>query len=585
MKKSIIICLLVCIVIGYKSFAHSVQFAYSVSCSGLLTLYVEHWHGDANPGSTTMTITLKVNGIDTTIVSTPFVNIENVPFDSLPNYGGPINLFASCPDNANTYNDWVVCQFPNIACGDSVMITILSGNSVFTEGGCVNIFPASTPLFVVPCFPALAVNNPPAVCFPHSVDITAPAVTAGSTGSGSFTYWADSSTTIPLTSPDSITVSGTYYIKYGISDGCMDIKPVNVTVNPKPVATFSIQQETSELYCDAKIVAHINGGIGISQYQWLDSAQNVLSVVDSVTSLCSGNYSLFIVDSNNCSNTYTQSIQLGPLPPTPQICIATADSTHTYSLLVWQKTNLDTTVIDSFIVYRETTPNNYVAIAAVHADSLSIYNDFNANPSLSAYRYKLKTKNAQGVLSNFGNYHQTIYLTNNGSTFSWTAYEVENDTTLSVVYKVYRDNASTGNFQLITTIGNDSTSYTDPNFSSYPYASYYVEAIIGNGCIPERSAYLFSRSNVVVFGTTSVNSIESTHLIHFYPNPANNKFKIEGIKGSTVVKLYDLFGKLVIEKETKNDIEILTGNLSEGLYILATQSELGKSFNKVLIKH
>ncbi len=44
------------------------------------------------------------------------------------------------------------------------------------------------------------------------------------------TYWEDFSATIPLSKPDSITSSGTFYIKAGEAP-CADIKPVNVSIN------------------------------------------------------------------------------------------------------------------------------------------------------------------------------------------------------------------------------------------------------------------------------------------------------------------------------------------------------------------
>ncbi len=46
----------------------------------------------------------------------------------------------------------------------------------------------------------------------------------------SLSYWEDTSATIPLVNPDSITSSGTYYIKAG-SNPCGDIQPVNVSIN------------------------------------------------------------------------------------------------------------------------------------------------------------------------------------------------------------------------------------------------------------------------------------------------------------------------------------------------------------------
>ncbi|MFD0984271.1 hypothetical protein, partial [Flavobacterium myungsuense] len=79
--------------------------------------------------------------------------------------------------------------------------------------------------------PALSITNPLAVCTPATVNITLPAVTAGSTGGGALSYWSDAAATIALATPTAIALSGTYYIK-SVSSICSDIKPVVVTINP-----------------------------------------------------------------------------------------------------------------------------------------------------------------------------------------------------------------------------------------------------------------------------------------------------------------------------------------------------------------
>jgi hypothetical protein len=55
-------------------------------------------------------------------------------------------------------------------------------------------------------------------------------------------YWEDNMATTPLNNPDSISTSGTYYIKLGI-DGCHDIKPVEVVTYPVDINNASEQQE------------------------------------------------------------------------------------------------------------------------------------------------------------------------------------------------------------------------------------------------------------------------------------------------------------------------------------------------------
>lgn len=79
----------------------------------------------------------------------------------------------------------------------------------------------------------LVVNPPAAVCAPNTVNITLPAVTAGSTAGLTLTYWSDAAATVnqlSLASASAIATSGTYYIKATLGT-CSLVKPVAVTVS------------------------------------------------------------------------------------------------------------------------------------------------------------------------------------------------------------------------------------------------------------------------------------------------------------------------------------------------------------------
>ncbi|MBC7914102.1 MAG: gliding motility-associated C-terminal domain-containing protein [Pyrinomonadaceae bacterium] len=84
----------------------------------------------------------------------------------------------------------------------------------------------------------LVITNPPVTYMPFTVDITQPAIRAGSSASLTPTYWADPGATIPISDPTKINASGTYYIK-GTNPGCSVIMPVVVTVNSNVPNTFS----------------------------------------------------------------------------------------------------------------------------------------------------------------------------------------------------------------------------------------------------------------------------------------------------------------------------------------------------------
>jgi hypothetical protein len=80
--------------------------------------------------------------------------------------------------------------------------------------------------------PELMITNPATVCEGETVDLTAAAVTAGSTlEGGDLSYWTDAAATMPLATPNAV-MAGTYYIKVLTTAGCMDIEPVIVTDQP-----------------------------------------------------------------------------------------------------------------------------------------------------------------------------------------------------------------------------------------------------------------------------------------------------------------------------------------------------------------
>ncbi|MEO5948384.1 MAG: T9SS type B sorting domain-containing protein, partial [Chitinophagaceae bacterium] len=76
------------------------------------------------------------------------------------------------------------------------------------------------------------------ICQGTLVNLTLPAITAGSETGLVFSYWTNAAGTNPLSNPAAVGTSGTYYINSVNSTGCNNIKPVIVTFYKSPNASL-----------------------------------------------------------------------------------------------------------------------------------------------------------------------------------------------------------------------------------------------------------------------------------------------------------------------------------------------------------
>ena len=146
------------------------------------------------------------------------------------------------------------------------------------------------------------ITNPAAVCSPATVDVTAAAVTAGSTAGLTYTYYTDAAGTIVLASPNAVAVSGTYYIKGTTASGCSVIKPVVVNINPLPVATIAY---TGTPYCtNGMAFVTLTGTGGGSFTSLLGLSLNAVTGDINLAASVPGTYQVTYTFSNGtCTNT------------------------------------------------------------------------------------------------------------------------------------------------------------------------------------------------------------------------------------------------------------------------------------------
>jgi hypothetical protein len=379
------------------------------------------------------------------------------------------------------------------------------------------------------------------------------------------------------------TQSGNYQVAV-TNSVCTDFSnQVSLTFIAQPQAP-TITSNGNLTQCSAGSVV-LNATTGYTSYLWSNGA---IGQSNSVAN--SGIYTVTAYNTFGCGATSSPYLLNFSLAPATPICLVTVDTTSLYNQLIWDKPT--TTTIDSFRIYRETMTNTFSYLNSVAYDSLSLYNDFFANPNVTSYKYKITALDTCGHETLLSNYHNTIHLQYLGSgNLQWTVYTIENEQNPVLYYTVLRDDNSTGNFLPISsTIPGGNSTFTDINFSSYPNAAYRVDVVWSRNCVPSRilSPLIntsISRSNVkrIQSSPNGLSEIDLNKFVSIFPNPAssiiNVKINTALIKNS-MLELYDITGKLIVSQKIVNEDNALNINaLSNGIYTVRILSD-----NKQLVK-
>lgn len=213
--------------------------------SGTYNLTVTNGYGCSASGSTAITIgslpsDRTVTAVSSEICSGAATSISIASSESgvkyqLRNNADSSNIGSPVTGNGGTIN------LPTGNLSSATTFNVLATNASTFCSRQLN----TTPTVTIATTPVLVITNQ-AACS-GTVDLSAPAVTAGSSGGGTLSYWTDVAATNSLSNYTAVNTSGTYYIKSTVGS-CYDIEPVAVTISSTPKADFSY---TATPYCSS----------------------------------------------------------------------------------------------------------------------------------------------------------------------------------------------------------------------------------------------------------------------------------------------------------------------------------------------
>jgi gliding motility-associated-like protein len=199
-------------------------------------------------------------------------------------------IFSTSPPPAdNTTYVLQVEPFPGLGCIDTMSTTIRKSPVPFV----------------------LKVRKEVISCPGVPVDLTAPAITAGSSSDITYSYYTDSLVNYPLGNKNSIYIDGTYYIKAENSSGCIDIAPVHVTfkgpeiqVTDPPAVTYPQTVDLSTTYTPLD---------GLTYSYFTDAAAN--HALENYTEI--KHSSTYYIKTSNGQCTSITPVKVYVLPPVP----------------------------------------------------------------------------------------------------------------------------------------------------------------------------------------------------------------------------------------------------------------------------
>ncbi len=316
---------------------------------------------------------------------------------------------------------------------------------------------------------------------------------------------------------------------------------------------------------------------------------------EDITGLAAGTYTIVVTDVAGCEG--QASFEVEPVKPQVQpICLVTVDSLTTTNLLVWERVNA--TGISHYNIYRETGAiGNYPLVGTVSAADESIWNDVNASPLVTSWRYKMTQVDDCGVESNMSPQHKTMHVTINkglGTTYNifWDDYEGIPYSTINL----WRYDDANG-LVTLATLPSSNNSYTDDPGNDTLNLDYFVGFDLAapctssraqdyNGTRSNRSAGIFDPGNGVDLSIFENSDLSDE--INIYPNPNSGNFTItfgNTVIGNKSIRVLDARGRIVSYKNTTlMEYDMNLNHLEDGVYFVEIMNNSKRGVKRIIIQ-
>jgi PKD repeat protein len=388
---------------------------------------------------------------------------------------------------------------------------------------------------------------------------------------------------------------GIYTVNVIDQNGCVITESVAVSEQSNLGGPVPVIVSVGDLNCGgagATIDMEIFLSSGNLSYNWNNGAST-----QDVTVTSEGLYSVIITDNANGCKAITM-VDVQNAPPAGQgICMVTVDSMYSYNKVIWEKPV--TTDIDYYNIYRESSQAGlYYLIGTVDYDSLSLYDDYVANPMITAWRYKIAAVDFCGEESEWSASHKTMHLTQNlglagAVNLIWDHYDGLSYSTYTIIRY-----STAGGWENIGSVSAQNTSFTDPTPPNDPALFYVVEMNPTDGCLATRAisqntARSNRTQNAVASPFMSVNSVMgSIEGITVFPNPNDGQFTLHAdfvSQDDAIVEVYSMEGKVIMTINLNDQVgrysgTIDLGNVPAGLYYVRVSNSTSSLVTRVVVQ-